>query len=223
MWQRILTLHTGVGVVSMALIVASFMAGLGIGSELGGLLSARLGSRAALRGFALLELGVGAFAAVSCRLYHDGLGRYADGLYETTAGAALAHFLAFLLPTTLMGMSLPFLVRATVRETASASRVIGGLYGLNVLGAASGALLAPWVLVRFLGMEGAVRVGAVAEPDCRRRGARRGPPIRAGPRGARRAERRPARRARRARCGPGCCSTGSRASSRSRSRSPGSA
>ena len=33
-WQRILTLHTGVGVVSVALIVASFMAGLGIGSEL---------------------------------------------------------------------------------------------------------------------------------------------------------------------------------------------
>ena len=52
-WQRILTLHTGVGVVSMALIVASFMAGLGIGSELGGLLSSRLRAAAALRGFAL--------------------------------------------------------------------------------------------------------------------------------------------------------------------------
>jgi spermidine synthase len=161
-WQRILTLHTGVGVVSMALIVASFMAGLGIGSELGGLLSSRLRPLAALRGFALLELGVGLFAALSCRLYHEGLGRYADALYASTAGSALAHFLAFLLPTTLMGMSLPFLVRATVRESASAARVIGALYGVNVLGAATGALLAPWLLVRFLGMEGAVRVGAVA-------------------------------------------------------------
>jgi len=161
-WQRILTLHTGVGVVSMALIVASFMAGLGIGSELGGLLSSRLRARAALRGFALLELGVGLFAASSCRLYHEGLGRYADALYVSTAGTALAHFLAFLLPTTLMGMSLPFLVRATVRDAASASAVIGALYGLNVLGAATGALLAPWLLVRYLGMEGAVRVGAAA-------------------------------------------------------------
>jgi spermidine synthase len=160
-WQRILTLHTGVGVVSVALIVASFMAGLGIGSELGGLLSARLDRLAAARAFGLIELGVGAFAVLSCRLYHDGLGRYAAALYETTAGSALAHFLAFLLPTTLMGMSLPFLVRAAVRESATASRVIGGLYGLNVLGAATGALLAPWVLVRYLGMEGAVRVGAV--------------------------------------------------------------
>ena len=39
--------------------------------------------------------------------------------------------------------------------------MIGALYGLNVLGAATGALLAPWVLVRYLGMEGAVRVGAL--------------------------------------------------------------
>ena len=105
---------------------------------------------------------MGLFAAISCRLYYDGFGALRRGLYATTAGTAVAHFAAFLLPTTLMGMSLPFLVRATVRETASASRVIGALYGVNVLGAAAGALLAPWVLVRFLGMEGAALVGAVA-------------------------------------------------------------
>ena len=41
-WQRILTLHTGIGVVSVALIVAAFMAGLGLGSHVGGVLSARV-------------------------------------------------------------------------------------------------------------------------------------------------------------------------------------
>jgi predicted membrane-bound spermidine synthase len=161
-WQRILTLHTGIGVVSVALIVAAFMAGLGLGSHLGGMLSARVPPRRALRLFAALELGVGLFAAISCRLYYDGFGAFASGLYGTAAGTAVAHFAAFLLPTTLMGMSLPFLVRATVRETASASRVIGLLYGVNVLGAAAGALLAPWVLVRFLGLEGAALTGTVA-------------------------------------------------------------
>jgi len=159
-WQRILTLHTGIGVVSVSLIVASFMAGLGLGSELGGVLSGRLARRQALVAFALLELAIGLFATLSCRLYHDALGVLAASLYRTTAGAALAHFAAFLLPTTLMGMSLPFLVRATVRETASAPRVIGALYGINVLGAATGALLAPWVLVRYFGMPGAVLFGA---------------------------------------------------------------
>jgi spermidine synthase len=161
-WQRILTLHTGIGVVSVALIVAAFMAGLGLGSHLGGVLSARVSPRRALRLFALIELAVGLFAAASGRLYYEGLGALAAGLYRTTAGAALAHFLAFLLPTTLMGMSLPFLVRATVRDAGSASRIIGGLYGVNVLGASAGALLAPWVLVRHLGMEGAALVGTAA-------------------------------------------------------------
>lgn len=161
-WQRILTLHTGIGVVSVSLIVASFMAGLGLGSHLGGVLSGRLRPRAALAAFAAIELGVGLFAAVSCRLFHEGFGELAAGLYRTTAGSALAHFTAFLVPTTLMGMSLPFLVRATVRDTDTASRVIAALYGVNVLGAATGALLAPWVLVRYLGMEGAVLTGALA-------------------------------------------------------------
>ncbi len=161
-WQRILTLHTGIGVVSVSLIVAAFMAGLGLGSHLGGVLSARVSPRRALRLFALLELAIAAFAAVSCRLYYEGLAAFAAPLYATTAGSAAAHFLAFVLPTTLMGMSLPFLVRATVRETASAPRVIAFLYGTNVLGAATGALVAPWVLVRFLGMEGAAHAAAGA-------------------------------------------------------------
>ena len=161
-WQRILTLHTGIGIVSVSLIVAAFMAGLGLGSHVGGILSARVSPRRALRLFALIEVAVGLFAAVSCRLYSDGFGALAAGLYRSTAGAALAHFAAFLLPTALMGMSLPFLVRATVRETGKAARVIGTLYGVNALGASAGALLAPWVLVRFLGMEGAVLAGTAA-------------------------------------------------------------
>jgi spermidine synthase len=161
-WQRILTLHTGIGVVSVALIVAAFMAGLGVGSHLGGALSTRVSPRTALRLFALLELAVGSFAALSCRVYYDGFGTFATSLYRTNAGVALAHFAAFLPPTALMGMSLPLLVRATVRETGSASRVIGDLYGVNVLGAAAGALLAPWVLVRYFGMEGAALAGTAA-------------------------------------------------------------
>ena len=48
-WQRILALHSGVGIYSVAMIVASFMAGLGLGSQLGGRLSVRASPRAALR------------------------------------------------------------------------------------------------------------------------------------------------------------------------------
>jgi MFS family permease len=161
-WQRILAFHTGVGITSVALIVSAFMAGLGIGSHVGGALSARVGPRAALLVFAAIEGGIGVFAAGSARLYYEGLARLAAPLYQSPAGIGLAHFLALLVPTLLMGMSLPFLVRAMVRDVATASRAIATLYGVNVLGASLGAIVAPWLLVRFYGMEGAVLWGAGA-------------------------------------------------------------
>ena len=158
-WQRILALHTGIGITSIALIVSAFMAGLGLGSHAGGVLSARVTPRRALRLFAVIELLVGVFASVSCRLYYEVPERFLPGLYRSTLGMGLAHFLALVVPTFLMGMSLPFLVRAMVRDTATASRTIGTLYGINVLGASLGALVTPWLLIRFQGMEGAVLWG----------------------------------------------------------------
>jgi len=71
-WQRILALHSGMALYSMAMIVAAFMAGLGIGSHLGGVVSSRLGRRTALGAFALVELGIGAFGACSPVLYYAG-------------------------------------------------------------------------------------------------------------------------------------------------------
>ncbi len=160
-WQRILALHTGIGVTSIAIIVAAFMAGLGLGSEVGGLLCARVSRRTALRLFAAIEVAVGIFASLSCRLYYEGPTDF-PWLYRTTAGMAFGHLLALLLPTGLMGLSLPFLVRAMVRDTATASRRIAILYGVNTLGAAFGALVTPWLLIRFYGMEQAVLWGVGA-------------------------------------------------------------
>jgi spermidine synthase len=161
-WQRILALHSGVGIYSVAMIVASFMAGLGLGSLLGGRLTVRASPRAALRTFGVLELTIGAFGAASCWLYYDLLYLRGSWLYGTAWSAGALHFLGLLLPTGLMGMTLPFLVRAFVRDVPSAGRTIGLLYGLNLLGAAAGAVLTPWVLIRFAGIRGAVLAAAAA-------------------------------------------------------------
>jgi spermidine synthase len=148
-WQRILALHTGVGIYSVAVIVAAFMAGLGLGSHLGGAWSTHLDRPAALRRFAIVELAVGAFGAASCRLYYDVLYVNGSWLYASPWSAGLMHFLALAIPTTLMGTSLPLLVRGIVRDRESAGGTIGTLYGLNVLGASAGAFAAPWVLIRY--------------------------------------------------------------------------
>jgi spermidine synthase len=159
-WQRLLALHSGAGLYSVAMIVAAFMAGLGIGSHAGGRLSTRLGGGRALAAFAALELGVSAFGAASTFLYYDWLYPRAVHLPSPSWQAGLLHLAALLPPTTLMGMSLPFLVRAVVTDVEAAGRRIGWLYGINVLGAAAGALATPWALLPAFGVRGAVMAAA---------------------------------------------------------------
>jgi spermidine synthase len=161
-WQRLLALHSGVGLYSVAMIVAAFMAGLGVGSHLGGRLSTRLDGGRALVAFAGLELAICAFGAASTFLYYDWLYPRAVHLPSLSWSAGLLHLVALLPPTTLMGMSLPFLVRAVVTDVEAAGRRIGWLYGVNVLGAAAGAGATPWLLVPTLGLRGAVLAAAAA-------------------------------------------------------------
>src|SRR5688572_15009904 len=160
-WQRILALHSGVGIYSIAMIVGAFMAGLGVGSHVGGLASLRLDARRSLRLFALVELAIGAFGALSCWIYYDLLYLKASWLYSPAWRAGILHFLGLFVPTLLTGTSLPFLVRGMVAEVRTAGRTIGLLYGINLLGAACGAALAPWVLIRLFGIRGAVLYAAV--------------------------------------------------------------
>lgn len=161
-WQRILVLHSGVGMYSIAMVVAAFLSGLGIGSYWGGVLSKQCSQLAALRAFAFLELGVGIFALFSPYLFYDLLYQQYPYLFSNLWSAGVVHFLLLLLPTIMMGMSLPFMTRGAVFDTTIASKTIGFLYGINVLGAALGALLTPWVFIRLFGIDGAINIGSAS-------------------------------------------------------------
>jgi spermidine synthase len=133
-WQRLLVLVTGVGLYSVALIVSVLMFGLGLDSHLGGNFSRRLTPLQALRAFAAVELAVALFALASPTLYYDVIYLRGQAFTGHPVAGVLVHFIALLPPTSLMGMSLPLLVRATVRETRDAETTIALLYGLNVVG-----------------------------------------------------------------------------------------
>ena len=60
-WHRLLVLLTGADAASTTMILTGFMAGLGLGSLVGGRLADRLERRHCLRAFAAAELLVGAF------------------------------------------------------------------------------------------------------------------------------------------------------------------
>ena len=161
-WQRVLALQSGVGIYSIAIIVAAFMVGLGLGSHLGGTWCERFTPRRALAVFASIEIAIGVLGALSGPLLYDVLSLRMSHLFDPLARAAVVQFLCLAPPTFLMGMSLPFLVRALVLDAAAAPRTIGYLYALNTLGAAAGALITPWVLVRYHGMRAALLYAAAA-------------------------------------------------------------
>jgi len=148
-WERLLELFFGVTMVSVTLIVAAFMAGLGLGSLLGGRLARQV--KNTLFAYGLLELGIAGFGLLSQPLIF--------WIGEKTAGTPyifvfLLSFAILLIPTTLMGMTLPLLTQSFVHRVETSGGVIGVLYGINTLGAAFGTVLAGYVLIGAYGFDG---------------------------------------------------------------------
>jgi len=110
-WQRMLGIFAGSDSVSAALVVGAFLAGLGLGSILGAKLADRLSPRRALLGFALAEIGVGAFALLSKAFLYDWLATGLAGVVDSPAAIFALCFGGLVLPTALMGASLPLPAR----------------------------------------------------------------------------------------------------------------
>ena len=160
-WQRVLGIFSGVHIYSITMIVTAFMAGLGVGSLLGGRYADRLSRRQAVLGFGVCELGIGLFALISTWLYYDIAYLKLGFLVRYKLALPLVHFVLLLVPTFLMGASLPLLSRGLVRDTSRAARTIGLLYGLNTLGAALGAFTAVWWMIGAFGFVGTTRLAAL--------------------------------------------------------------
>ena len=155
-WLRSLSLVFGVTVHAASTVLAGFMAGLAVGSALAGRL--RFGVRQSLAAFAAIELGVGATALVAIPLVTWMTGSYAalgPSLPESFTLLTMVRFVmasaALIVPTSLMGATLPVLVRATGADPRMGTR-LSALYATNTAGAIAGALLAGFYLVPALGL-----------------------------------------------------------------------
>jgi spermidine synthase len=162
-WQRMLGLLAGTDALATTVVVAAFMAGLGFGSLAGGAWADRLGARGALRAFALVETAVAVCAFAGPPLFpllaRSALVAKAGASIASLAPVALA---LLLLPTFMMGATLPLLARAVTRDCEGAARSIGALYAVNAGGAALGAWTATWVLVRSYGLSGTLYLSGAA-------------------------------------------------------------
>jgi len=155
-WQRALFTIYGVNSQSVAVVVAAFMLGLGIGSLVGGHVSAKFPKYGVLI-FAAAEFGVALFGLSSLAIFH--------WIAAYTAGAGLGSVILFslallLIPTLLMGATLPLLVEHLVLRTSRVGASVSGLYFANTFGSAVACFLCAAFLLRDFGQSGSVTIAA---------------------------------------------------------------
>jgi spermidine synthase len=170
LWMRELGRLFGNGSHAVATTLAAFFLGVAIGSHVVGRLAPRM--RRPLLAYAALEGGIAvsallyfalleAYAAIHAPLY-DHLGSRPGVFLAVKFALSLA---ALLPPAFFMGGTLPAMSQHLVRGHAALGRTASGLYAVNTLGAALGAWLAGFELVRRLGVHGAYAL-AVATSLC---------------------------------------------------------
>ena len=153
-WTRALYRIFGVTSLAASTVLAAFMAGLALGSYLFGRLIDRGGSP--LKIYALMELAIAVITPLTPWVF-----RALQPVYSAMAGAVgldspwlpllrgLTCVAVLLIPTVLMGGTLPVLAKAFLR--GQPGRVTASLYSINTWGAVCGCFLAGFVLLGFLG------------------------------------------------------------------------
>ena len=165
-WARQLGLFLGITSFAHTAVITAYMAGLAAGSLVFGRIADR--SPNPLRLYARIELGICLYAMTTPWLFdalqsaYAGLGGVAGviGMPGHLARFAIA-MAALLLPTFLMGGTLPLLVRGFTTELAGLGESTGRLYGINTLGAMCGTLLAGFFLLPKFGITLAILAGAL--------------------------------------------------------------
>ncbi len=151
-WQRALFTIYGTNTESVTIVVAAFMLGLGVGSLLGGEFSKRVPKYLVLA-FALIEVAIGLYGAVSLYVFTQvGLATLGASTWMT----GLLSFGVVLVPTALMGATLPLLVAHLVGQNPNVGRSVGRLYFANTIGSAMACFAAAHLVFVHLGMHAAV-------------------------------------------------------------------
>lgn len=150
-WQRLLTVHYGVGTISITIIVSVFMFGMGLGALYGGYLAERVKNLFTL--YFIVELLIGCFGLISIP-FLDYLGRHTAGSSYMVSFFYMFLFLS--LPTLLMGITLPLLTKIFNRIIHNFITTVSFLYFINTIGAAIGAVISSYVIISFFGLDSAV-------------------------------------------------------------------
>jgi spermidine synthase len=164
-WVRELVLVFGATTFAVSTVLTAFMGGLALGSFYFGRRSEKIARP--LRLYGILEIGIGIyglavpfiFAALPV-VYHP----FWQWLQLSFFAISLVRFifaaLVLVVPTALMGATLPVLSTYYARDAGRIGLRVGALYSLNTFGAVLGAAATGFVLIPVLGMHAATATAA---------------------------------------------------------------
>ncbi len=133
------------------------MLGLGLGSLIGGYLADKRQHKI-ISLFIILELLIGCFGLGSESLIKLSAKLLASHqLYVT----AIVSFFILILPTAMMGCTLPMLIKYLQQYTYNTGESTGTLYFSNSMGAALGALITGFYIFQLAGLSEAIVIAAI--------------------------------------------------------------
>ena len=164
-WMRQLTLIFGSTVFATTTVLTAFMAGLALGSFYFGR-KIDASEQSPLRIYALLEAGIAVFCLV-WPLILAALGalyvlihrNITSEFYTLSLIRFVLTFGVLLIPSTLMGGTLPVLTRFFVQRLEQLGVNVGILYALNTFGAVIGCVATGFFLLERMGIQQALFVG----------------------------------------------------------------
>jgi len=155
-WGKYLSLFIGNTTHAHMIVLATFMGGLAAGSFVFGRIADRFPP---LKLYAWLEIGIGCYG-----IFYSPIVEFAKDVYFSTAAGlevgGFAHlsaklllaFLTLIVPTFLMGGTLPALSRFFVRSLGNVGTRVALLYFINSFGAVVGTIIAGFYVVEQLGL-----------------------------------------------------------------------
>ncbi|MDF0517587.1 fused MFS/spermidine synthase [Bradyrhizobium yuanmingense] len=165
-WVRSLSLFFGSDVYSATITLAVFMGGLALGSWLASHFVDTWTRPIAIYGLFEIAIGLAALAVApmldwfhdSYRLIYNQHFESAPWLYNGFRMVVAASSL--IVPTTLMGATLPLLIRYFVRQADQLGQRAGTFYAMNTLGAFCGTIVGGFVLLPMFGVSRTVALAA---------------------------------------------------------------
>ena len=165
-WLRMLVLIFGSTTLAVSTVLTAFMGGLAIGSLCFGRFIDRW--KRPLLTYAILEIGIGLYALLVpiifpllVPLYQSVWNLYHPTIFWFNFLRFILILLVLLIPTILMGATLPVLASHYTHHPERAEQRIGALYALNTTGAVAGTFATGFIFLPALGVQTTTYVAVV--------------------------------------------------------------